>query len=253
VPTAGGLGPSRLFLPVTGGRAGWPGVPRAPGCPLLVAGTGSCWSGRLRERVDTLPGGGDCRSPWPGGLDFPAPVPQRPGADPWWRGYWAGRRFAGCRLRSKVLGLHLLESASIRRNANHLSKAIAAHLHDHYRLAHPQSLQGEGAPAMTSAPIRDPIARPRTCWPESTGSPRHPASRHITSRPLPRRGPGAALPAEQPVRPGDRQGAAISVNTVTTPVPETRRAQPHPGRRAGSRPRPTHTICLSNEHRKPAI
>lgn len=33
----------------------------------------------------------------------------------------------------------------------------------------------------------------------------------------------------------------------------TGRAQPHPGCRAGSRPRPTHTIRPDNEHRKPAI
>ena len=52
--------------------AGWPGVPRAPGCPFLVAGTGSCSSRCLRERVDALPGGGDRLGPWPGCLDFHA-------------------------------------------------------------------------------------------------------------------------------------------------------------------------------------
>jgi hypothetical protein len=33
----------------------------------------------------------------------------------------------------------------------------------------------------------------------------------------------------------------------------TGRAQPHPGRRAGSRPRPALIVRPGNEHRKPAI
>src|SRR6516162_4746729 len=55
------------------GRAA--GVPRAPGSPSWIAGTGSCWSGGLRERVDALPGGGDRVRPGPGSLDFQAAAP----------------------------------------------------------------------------------------------------------------------------------------------------------------------------------
>jgi hypothetical protein len=187
---------------------------------------------------------------WPG---FPSAGAAAARCEPVVAGLLGRAALCGCRLRSKVLGLHLLESASMRRNANHLSKAIAAHLHHHYRRAHPQSLQAEGAPAMTGAPSATRSPDRGLAGPDRQARPATRPVRTPRHGPLPRRGPGAALPADQPVRPGDRRGAAISVNTVKTPVPETRRAQPHTGRRAGSRPRPTHTICLSNEHRKPAI
>ena len=67
-----------LVLGYDGGPAGGPGGrgfhgPR--GCPSLVAGMGSCWSGGLRERVDALPGGRDRLGPRPGGLDFQAAPP----------------------------------------------------------------------------------------------------------------------------------------------------------------------------------
>src|SRR5712692_8686338 len=49
------------------GPAGGPGagVSAGPGFLPQVAGTGSCWSGGLREGVDTLPCLGDLLSPWP--------------------------------------------------------------------------------------------------------------------------------------------------------------------------------------------
>jgi len=50
--------------------------------------------------------------------------------------------------------------------------------------------------------------------------------------------PAALNPAQA------RPASGTTVNTA--------RAQPHPARRAGSRPRPTHTIHPGNEHRNPA-
>src|SRR5690349_17468389 len=49
-----------------------PGFPRAPGFLPQVAGTGSCWSGGVRERADALPGPGDRFGPGPVRGDFPA-------------------------------------------------------------------------------------------------------------------------------------------------------------------------------------
>ena len=49
------------------------GVPQAPVFSFLLAGTGSCWSGCLRERADAPPRGGDRLGPRPGGLYFQAP------------------------------------------------------------------------------------------------------------------------------------------------------------------------------------
>ena len=83
----------------------------------------------------------DPRQPW---LQGAVGVPSAGAAAAWCRPVVAGllgrAALCGVPAEVKALGLHLLESASIRRNANHLSKAIAAHLHDHYRRAHPQSL-----------------------------------------------------------------------------------------------------------------
>ncbi len=36
----------------------------------MLAGTGSCWSGWVRDGLDALPGGGDRLCPGPGGGDF---------------------------------------------------------------------------------------------------------------------------------------------------------------------------------------
>ena len=46
-----------------------------PGSPSLLAGTVSCCSGGLRQRVDPLPRGRDRLGPWPGRLDFQAAAP----------------------------------------------------------------------------------------------------------------------------------------------------------------------------------
>src|SRR6266700_6198189 len=82
-----------------GGRVA--GFHRPRGSPSWIAGTASCWSGGLRERVDALPRGRDRLGPWPGRLDFQAAPPaaadqagrgvQHPGAASWAR-LWPGRR-----------------------------------------------------------------------------------------------------------------------------------------------------------------
>src|SRR5580704_16186389 len=50
--------------------------------PSLLAGTGLCWSGGVRDGLDALPGGDDFLCPGPGGGDFQgsaAPAADEPG------------------------------------------------------------------------------------------------------------------------------------------------------------------------------
>src|SRR6266516_873472 len=46
------------------------GVPRSPKCPFLPGGTGSGWSGGVRDGLDAVPCGGDRLGPGPTDGDF---------------------------------------------------------------------------------------------------------------------------------------------------------------------------------------